>query len=73
MIGAGSKVLGNIEVGIGAKIGSGSVVLQPVPDHTTVAGIPAKIVGVPKTDKPSEDMDQVFNGKQEVLMYGSGI
>lgn len=73
MIGAGAKVLGNIEVGIGAKIGSGSVVLQAVPEHTTVAGVPAKIVGVPKSNKPSEDMDQVFNGKVELLIDGGGI
>jgi serine O-acetyltransferase len=33
MIGAGAKILGNIEVGRGAKIGAGSVVLQPVPPH----------------------------------------
>ena len=64
MIGAGAKVLGNIEVGIGAKIGSGSVVLQPVPPHTTVAGVPAKIVGRPDCAKPSEEMDQAFNGKR---------
>ncbi len=37
MIGAGAKILGNIEVGRGAKIGAGSVVLQPVPPHTTAA------------------------------------
>lgn len=73
MIGAGSKILGNIEIGTGAKIGSGSVVLQAVPEHTTVAGVPAKIVGKPKTDKPSEDMDQVFNGKQDKYIDGGGI
>ncbi|PJC85239.1 serine O-acetyltransferase [Vibrio sp. HA2012] len=64
MIGAGAKVLGNIEVGVGAKIGSGSVVLQEVPAHTTVAGIPAKIVGHPNSEKPSEEMDQNFNGRK---------
>ncbi|ENY71123.1 serine O-acetyltransferase [Aeromonas diversa] len=58
MIGAGAKVLGNIEVGQGAKIGAGSVVLNPVPPHTTVAGVPAKIVGHPGCDKPSLDMNQ---------------
>ncbi|MFC1237766.1 serine O-acetyltransferase [Vibrio sp. F74] len=73
MIGAGSKILGNIEVGRGAKIGSGSVVLQSVPEHTTVAGVPAKIVGRPTTDKPSEDMDQAFNGKSNVYTDGAGI
>ncbi|OIQ25384.1 serine O-acetyltransferase [uncultured Vibrio sp.] len=73
MIGAGAKILGNIEVGEGAKIGSGSVVLQGVPAHTTVAGIPAKIVGRPKTDKPSLDMDQQFNGKSQSFIGGDGI
>ena len=58
MIGAGAKVLGNIEVGCGAKIGAGSVVLQAVPPHTTVAGVPARIVGHPDCDKPSLDMNQ---------------
>lgn len=58
MIGAGSKVLGNIEIGVGAKIGSGSVVLEPVPAHTTVAGVPAKVVGIPSCDMPSLSMEQ---------------
>ncbi len=51
-------MLGNIEVGMGAKIGAGSVVINPVPPHTTVAGVPAKIVGRPECEKPSLDMDQ---------------
>ncbi|PSJ42825.1 serine O-acetyltransferase [Zobellella taiwanensis] len=58
MIGAGAKILGNIEVGEGAKIGAGSVVLEPVPAHTTVAGVPAKVVGRPDCAKPSLDMSQ---------------
>lgn len=62
MIGAGAKVLGNIEVGEGAKIGAGSVVLMPVPPHTTVAGIPARIVGRPTSTRPSMEMDQHFTG-----------
>jgi serine O-acetyltransferase len=73
MIGAGAKILGNIEVGEGAKIGSCSVVLQAVPPHTTVAGVPAKIVGKPQTDKPSLDMDQGFNGRSQHFIYGDGI
>jgi len=73
MIGAGAKILGNIEVGEGAKIGSCSVVLQPVPPHTTVAGVPARIVGRPRTDKPSFDMDQGFNGKTQNFIDGDGI
>nr|WP_220225403.1 MULTISPECIES: serine O-acetyltransferase [unclassified Gilliamella] len=58
MIGAHSTILGNIEIGKGAKIGAGSVVLEPVPEHTTVAGVPAKIVGCPDCDKPALNMDQ---------------
>ena len=58
LIGAGAKVLGNIEVGEGAKIGAGSVVLQAVPPHTTVVGVPAKIVGRPECEKPSLNMKQ---------------
>ena len=73
MIGAGAKILGNIEVGKGAKIGSCSVVLQAVPAHTTVAGVPAKIVGKPQTDKPSLDMDQGFNGRTQNFIHGDGI
>ncbi|OMH33997.1 serine O-acetyltransferase [Motiliproteus sp. MSK22-1] len=58
LIGAGATVLGNIEVGEGAKIGAGSVVLSPVPAHTTVVGVPAKVVGKPRCACPSETMDQ---------------
>ena len=60
LIAAGAKILGNINIGHGAKIGAGSVVLQDVPAHTTVAGVPAKIVGRPKSDSPALDMDQSF-------------
>ncbi|WP_117236251.1 serine O-acetyltransferase [Vibrio maerlii] len=73
MIGAGAKVLGNIEVGKGAKIAACSVVLQPVPEHMTAAGVPAKIVGRPKSDMPSMDMDQNFNGRSQSFIGGDGI
>ncbi|MFB9885959.1 serine O-acetyltransferase [Balneatrix alpica] len=69
LISAGAKVLGNIEVGNGAKIGAGSVVLKPVPPHTTVAGVPAKVVGVPRTDKPALDMNQDFDPCEELLAH----
>lgn len=58
LIGAGAKVLGNIEVGECAKIGAGSVVLKPVPAHSTVAGVPAKVIGHSLVGEPSLDMDQ---------------
>lgn len=67
MIGAGAKVLGNIEVGVGAKIGACSVVLESVPPHTTVAGVPAIIIGRPKTAKPATEMDQQFNGSDDIF------
>ncbi len=60
LIGAGAKVLGNISVGEGAKIGAGSVVLKDVPPHTTVAGVPARVVNVPPSSLPAHDMDQTF-------------
>ncbi|GGB11645.1 serine O-acetyltransferase [Agarivorans gilvus] len=58
LIGAGAKILGNIEVGRGAKVGAGSVVLEPVAAHTTVAGVPAKVVGTPCCEMPAMDMGQ---------------
>ncbi len=57
LISAGAKILGNVSVGEGAKIGAGSLVLQDVAPHTTVVGVPAKVVGKPKVDKPALDMD----------------
>lgn len=58
MVGSGAKILGNIEIGQGSKVGAGSVVLDAVPAHTTVAGVPAKIIGHPRCSKPCESMDQ---------------
>lgn len=61
MIGAGAKVLGNIKIGEGAKIGAGSVVLKDVEPHTTVAGVPAKVVNVPASSLPAFDMIQTLD------------
>ncbi|WP_274628932.1 serine O-acetyltransferase [Arvimicrobium flavum] len=60
LIGAGAKILGNIEVGHCAKIAAGSVVLAPVPHNKTVAGVPARIVGESGCDQPSRQMDQLL-------------
>ncbi|MEP1469997.1 MAG: serine O-acetyltransferase [Halieaceae bacterium] len=60
LISAGAKILGNIEVGEGAKVGAGSVVLDEVPPHTTVAGVPAKVVGRPASDQPALEMEHDF-------------
>lgn len=59
LIAAGAKVLGNITVGTGAKVGAGSVVLNNVPPHTTVVGVPARVVGkLGGNTSPSQTMDQ---------------
>lgn len=58
MIGAGSKILGPVEIGQGAKIGSGSVVLDDVAPHKTVAGVPAIVVGTSPSENPAAAMDQ---------------
>jgi serine O-acetyltransferase len=60
MIGAGAKVLGNIEVGEYARVAAGSVVLNAVPPHTTVAGIPARVVSVATPANPAACMDQAL-------------
>ncbi len=64
LIGAGAKVLGNIEVGHCSRIAAGSVVLQEVPACKTVAGIPAKIVGEAGCDQPSISMDHMLGKDQ---------
>ncbi len=44
IIGAGAKVLGNITIGDHVRIGAGSVVVNDVPDHSTVVGVPGRVV-----------------------------
>ncbi|MGE0232423.1 MAG: serine O-acetyltransferase [Flavobacteriaceae bacterium] len=58
LIGAGAKILGNIEIGHCSRIASGSVVLKPVPPNVTVAGVPARIVGEAGCSEPSRSMNQ---------------
>jgi len=60
LIGAGAKILGNIEIGHCARIAAGSVVLKPVPPNTTVAGVPAKVIGAAVCPEPARSMDQLF-------------
>ena len=61
LIGAGAKILGNIEVGHCARIAAGSVVVKPVPNNVTVAGVPAKVVGTAGCPEPSRSMDMMFD------------
>ena len=44
LVGAGAKILGDIEIGSNAKIGANAVVLQPVPDNATAVGVPARVI-----------------------------
>ena len=57
LIGAGAKILGNVSIGDGAKIGAGSVVLTDVPAKSTFAGVPAEMVGRPRAEVPSMEMN----------------
>jgi serine O-acetyltransferase len=65
LIGAGSKILGNIEVGEGSHISSGSVVLEAVPAHKVVAGVPAEVIGDAIVEQPALDMCQELRCKSE--------
>ena len=57
LLGAGAKVLGNIEIGHCSRVAACSVVLHDVPPNTTVAGVPAKIVGYAGCAEPARAMD----------------
>ncbi len=61
LIGAGTKILGNIEIGNGARIGAGSVVLDNIPPHTTAVGVPARVVGRERTDAPALTVDHYID------------
>lgn len=65
LIGAGAKILGNIEVGRCARVAAGSVVLADVPPNVTVAGVPAKVVGAAGCAEPARTMDQLLAEKLE--------
>lgn len=60
LLGAGAKVLGNIQIGEYAKVASGSVVLKAVPAGCTAAGVPARLVNCPTCDEPARSMDHTL-------------
>ncbi len=60
LIGAGAKILGNIHIGNCSRVAAGSVVLKEVPPKTTVAGVPARVVGEAGCSEPSRSMDQLL-------------
>ncbi|RYE68229.1 MAG: serine O-acetyltransferase, partial [Rhizobiaceae bacterium] len=63
LIGAGAKILGNIEVGACSRVAAGSVVLKAVPEKSTVAGVPAKVVGTAGCSEPARLMDQLLRAE----------
>lgn len=58
LLGAGAKILGRVEIGTCAKVAAGSVVLNDVAPHNTVAGVPAVVVGVASEENPAIEMNQ---------------
>jgi serine O-acetyltransferase len=73
MIGAGSKILGNIHVGNCARVAAGSVVLKDVPPCTTVAGVPARVVGPAGCQEPGRNMDQMVGIAEPGTKNGGGV
>ena len=71
LIGAGAKVLGNIEVGRCSRIAAGSVVLAAVPPNKTVAGVPGRVVGEAGCAEPARTMDQILAQKTAERPDGS--
>jgi serine O-acetyltransferase len=61
LIGAGASILGNIQIGAGAKIGAGSIVLSSIPAGATAVGAPAKIIGRALEADPASTMDESLN------------
>lgn len=60
LIGAGAAILGNIRIGDCSRVAAGSMVLKEVPAKVTVAGVPARVVGVAGCAQPSRTMDQIL-------------
>ena len=57
VVGAGAKILGNIQIGNNVKVGAGSVVVHSVPDDCTVVGVPAEIVRRGGQKTPTQTLD----------------
>ena len=64
LIGAGATILGNITIGDCTRVAAGSMVIKSVARNVTVAGIPARVVGVAGCSEPSRTMDQIIAEEQ---------
>ncbi|MHB1285387.1 MAG: serine O-acetyltransferase [Leptospirales bacterium] len=72
LVGAGAKILGNIRIGEGVRVGANAVVLQSIPSHCTVVGIPGRVVrtkesGYPEAYLNHQDMPDPFLERIESL------
>ncbi|MEM7619718.1 MAG: serine O-acetyltransferase [Pseudomonadota bacterium] len=65
MLGAGAKILGNIHIGDCSRVAAGSVVVKDVPKCTTVAGVPARVIGPAGCPEPFRSMDQMVQSYAE--------
>ena len=63
VVGTGAQVLGNIAIGDRAKIGAGSVVVKSVPAHSTVVGVPGRVVSIDGVSVRDEDDDMLEHGR----------
>ena len=63
VVGTGAKVLGNITIGARSKIGAGSVVVKSVPPHSTVVGVPGRVVAIDGVIVKDEDKDMLEHGR----------
>ncbi|NEW61544.1 serine O-acetyltransferase, partial [Sulfurovum sp. bin170] len=68
VVGAGAKVLGNITLGEGSRIGANSVVLRDVPPHSTAVGIPARIISCDTQSKRLRH-DMLPDVNKEIFQY----
>ena len=67
LIGAGAKILGNIEIGACSRVAAGSVVLHRVPRNVTVAGVPARVVGEAGCPEPRARWTSSFRNRNGYL------
>lgn len=62
VVGSGAKVLGNIEIGCWVRVGAGSVVVKSVEPHSTVVGVPGRVVAVKGVAVASEEEELLEHG-----------